>query len=265
MQNISLLISTACLHRCTKRQGQKEEARRCIQAYIRYLQAGMEGSKGGTRGSGKYFTGKQSMHSRYEAYRKWRIQQKLPVLGCEKLFKQCWKAADGIVELGAKGHSTCDECAKIQVARDTWEKRADAQGRAEMAAIEKWDSLHREEHRGERDYADDIWSVATKEPTKLTMANMDAPTQDQLEIPVQPRKFRDVAKGLEDAPRWCSKMMGVMIAGLGMMCFLSHQRLGAGPNLTITCLYLSLVYACESPLLLPMCVFLSHILAHTHR
>lgn len=97
------------------------------------------------------------------------------------------------------------------MARDTcaWERRADDQARAEMAAVEKWDAVHQAEHRGERDYTDEMWTVVTKEPANLTMTNMDAPTQDQLEIPVQPRKYRDVANGLEDAPRWCSKMMGV--------------------------------------------------------
>lgn len=47
----------------------------------------------------------------------------------------------------------------------------------------------------------------------MTFLNMDAPTQDQLEIPVQPRKYRDLAKGLEESPRWVSKMMGVAIGG----------------------------------------------------
>ena len=79
----------------------------------------------------------------------------------------------------------------------------------------------------------------------MTVLNMDAPTADQLDIPVQAKKYRDVAKGLEEAPTWQSKMMGVMIAGLGMLCFLAHTRLGGGANLSCTCLYLTLIYLHE--------------------
>ena len=36
--------------------------------------------------------------------------------------------------------------------------------------------------------------------------------------------------------------MGVMIAGIGMLCFVAHQRMGGGANLSCTSLYLSLLY-----------------------
>ena len=78
------------------------------------------------------------------------------------------------------------------------------------------------------------------------MLNMDAPTADQLDIPVQAKKYRDVAKSLEEAPTWESKMMGVMIAGVGMLCFLAHTRLGGGANLSCTCLYLTLIFLHEN-------------------
>ena len=78
------------------------------------------------------------------------------------------------------------------------------------------------------------------------MLNMDAPTADQLDIPVQAKKYRDVAKSLEEAPTWESKMMGVMIAGIGMLCFLAHTRLGGGANLSCTCLYLTLIFLHEN-------------------
>lgn len=42
------------------------------------------------------------------------------------------------------------------------------------------------------------------------------------------------------------KMMGIMIAGLGMLCFMAHQRLGGGANLSVTCLYLALLYMVDS-------------------
>lgn len=232
--------------RMTKRKELEHSARRQINAYLRNLRESMEGSKGGSRGSGKSYTGKQSKKARYEAYRKSRIDCKEPVLGSQKLFNKCWDAQEGIVELRRTGHQKCNECSEIETDRDTYEQRADAVAREKMREIEAREERHRNEHRGERNYADDFWEKAKCRPSKVTMMNMDAPTKDQLEIPVQPRMFRDAAKCLENAPRWACKMMGVMIAGVGMLCFLVHQRLGAGPNLTITCLYLSLLYMMDS-------------------
>lgn len=229
--------------RCKRRTEDLSMAKRCIKAYIRDLRHGMEGSKGGTSGGGKSYTGKQSIRQRFETFRKMRLHSKLPLLGDEKLFGKCWREEEGIVEMRTTGHSICDECVQIGVLRDTYEHRQDSIAKAKMQDIVEREDIHKREHRGERDYADDNWNRAEVHPSKLTMMNMDAPTQNQLEIPVQPRKYRDTAKCLEGAPRWCSKMMGVMIAGLGMLCFLAHARLGSGPNLTVTCLYLSLMYA----------------------
>ena len=76
----------------------------------------------------------------------------------------------------------------------------------------------------------------------LSAACVCLSVQDQLEIPVQPRKYRDVASSLENAAGWCSKMMGVMMAGFGMLCFIAHERLGGGANLSCTCVYLTLLY-----------------------
>ena len=147
-------------------------------------------------------------------------------MGSERLFNKCWNENANVVELSAKGHSKCDECSRIEVLRDTIGLRTDEGGKAQMLDLEQREDLHRKEHRGERNYADDMWFKAEACPRKITMLNMDAPTTDQLQIPVQPRAYRDVAKGLESAPGWVSKMMGVMIAGYGMLCFLAHQRLG---------------------------------------
>lgn len=47
--------------RCKAREERQSDARRCIEAYIRELCESMEGSKGGSRGSGKVYTGKSSL------------------------------------------------------------------------------------------------------------------------------------------------------------------------------------------------------------
>lgn len=232
--------------RVALREREMHQARRVINAYIRNLRESMEGSKGGSRGEGKSYTGRQSKRMRYQAYCSHRIKHQLPVLGSEKLFTSCWKAQEGIVELRRTGHNICSECCAIATQRDIYEGRHDEAARENMTLIEQREEQHRQEHRGERDYADDFWTKAETRPARYSMLNMDAPTQDQLEIPVQATKYRDAPKGLDGAPRWASKMMGVMIAGLGMVCYLAHQRLGGGANLSCTCLYLALLYAVDN-------------------
>lgn len=199
--------------RKARKKERDSEARRQIGMYIRELLEGAEGSKGGSRGSGKVFVPKQSMKQRYEAYRKYRIVHRLPVVGCLSTFINCWKAHDEVVNQRVTGHAICDECTKIGVLKARYTYRTDEAARLEMQAIRMREDIHTREHRGERQYADDTWNKAQTRPYQYTMLNMDAPTRDQLDIPVQARKYGDVAKGLEEAPSWASKMMGVMMAG----------------------------------------------------
>ena len=91
------------------------DARRTIDAYIRDLRAGFEGSKGASHGSGKLFTGKRALNQRWQMFRNDRAKAKLPMVGTLRLFTECWKAQRDLVELTATGHSKCDECVKIQV------------------------------------------------------------------------------------------------------------------------------------------------------
>uniref|UniRef100_A0A7S2IVP4 DUF7869 domain-containing protein n=1 Tax=Haptolina brevifila TaxID=156173 RepID=A0A7S2IVP4_9EUKA len=70
---------------------------------------------------------------------------------------------------------------------------------------------------------------------------MDAPTETQFDVPVQQRLAHDPIKSLEDAKKWSSKITGLMIAGLGMLAFVSRDGLGSGGNLSCTVLYLALL------------------------
>ena len=50
----------------------------------------MEGSKGGSTGSGMFFTGARSMAKRWEDYTRMRRERSLPVLGSIHLFTKLW-------------------------------------------------------------------------------------------------------------------------------------------------------------------------------
>eukprot|EP00965_Chrysotila_dentata_P115399 3813774-Pleurochrysis_carterae.AAC.2 len=102
---------------------------------------------------------------------------------------------------------------------------------------------HTAEHRQKRYHAHDIWTKSEKEPTNVTALNIDAPTQDQFDIPLQDRNARDVVKTIETHLTWKSKITGVMSAGwvgMGMLAYVARFGLGSGTNLTCTTLYLML-------------------------
>ena len=51
----------------------------------------MEGSKGGSTGTGKWFTGYRSVAKRWQDYVRMRREKALPVVGSQHLFAKLWK------------------------------------------------------------------------------------------------------------------------------------------------------------------------------
>ena len=62
----------------------------------------MEGSKGGSRGSGLWFVEKKPMQQRWDEYVATRMALGLPVEGSFSLFKEVWMAHPEIRQRGAK-------------------------------------------------------------------------------------------------------------------------------------------------------------------
>ena len=90
--------------------------------------------------------------------------------------------------------------------------------------------------------AEDWWLKGEDFPNLVTALSMDAPTEKQFDVPVQQRKARDVVKALDTAKRWSSKITGLMIAGVGMLAFVTRGGLGAGADLSCTVLYSALMH-----------------------
>lgn len=132
-------------------------------------------------------------------------------------------------------------CGKLASDRALYETRNDAVARSRLAQVEADEKEHELEHRGERAYAEDIWLRSERYPRRVTAFNMDAPTEAQFDIPVQNRLARDVVKCLEGAPKWGSKLVGLMMAGIGMKAYVARAGLGCGPNLSLTVMYLGLM------------------------
>ena len=198
---------------------------------------------GGLKGhkqSAHFFTGKRPVKQRWDDYVIGRNNAQLPVIGSLPLFKKLWAAHTEIIQTKASGHDICDICGALQVRRDALEGRTDAVADAERKALDRDAAIHDREHRGERDYADDIWRQGEDYPARVTALNMDAPTQQAFDVPVQPRRIRDGVKRLEGQQKWSSKITGVMAAGYGTLAYVTRSGLGSGPNLSLTLMYLTL-------------------------
>ena len=79
-------------------------------------------------------------------------------------------------------------------------------------------------------------------PDLVTCFAMDAPTETQFDVPVHARSAHDPVKSLESSRKWKSKITGIMIAGMGMLVYVTRAGLGSGSNLSCTSLYLALLF-----------------------
>lgn len=116
------------------------------------------------------------------------------------------------------------------------------EARAQLERIESEQKIHDMEHLGERHYAEDFWFKAEEYPHRITAMSMDAPTETQFDIPVHNRLNSDVVKSLADCPKWSSKIIGIITAGIGIRAYVARSGLcGGGGNLSATCVYLALL------------------------
>eukprot|EP00966_Prymnesium_polylepis_P289168 6679291-Prymnesium_polylepis.1 len=237
---------------------QQSEERAHLEAYIRELRAGTEGPKGGSAPTDKWrlptraISGEQG---RWEEYEKKRKQLGLPVIGSESLFKKIWREHDEIVEYGAKGHPKCDTCGQNIADRAKYEERSDAVSRQKLKKIAEKQAIttlcsfvrahHDAEHLGERDYAEDWWMKAEHNPAAVTAFSMDAPTETQFDVPVQKRTAYDAVKSLDNARKWSSKITSLMIAGLGILAFVTRDGLGKWAKLVMYSAVLGLAASCR--------------------
>ena len=227
-----------------KRGDKVTHDRGIIDAYIRRLRGTYEGSKG--KESQKWFTGKRALTKRWDDFKKYRAEHALPVVGSVGIFRELWKSHTEILEQGATGNPICERCGEYETLYDSLEGRTDATAVKARADADDRKEQHDLEHRGERQYAEDIWGAAELRPDRITAQNFDAPTVSQFDLPVQKRVARDVTKRLESMQKWGSKVTGVMTAGEGMLCFIARAGLGGGPNLSLTVLYLALLHVADS-------------------
>lgn len=251
-----------------------------LNAYIRSVRSSMEGPKGGSDPVDKWHTTYMPISKRWKEYEQRRRAAGLPIIGSQSLFTILWNES-GISEDKATGHAKCTRCGELGVEREKYAGRMDEEGKKQLARVEQEQRIHDAEHRGERNYAgesclppcrpvptcnspswhisrphmcvcavvhctEDWWLKGEDQPELVTALSMDAPTEKQFDVPVQQRKARDVTKELDGARKWSSKITGLMIAGMGMLAFVSREGIGSGGDLSCTVLYLGLIHMCRA-------------------
>ena len=157
------------------------------------------------------------------------------------LFKKVWNEFEDIVQEKASGHAKCEVCGDHESRYDALDGRVDSEGRRLMKELEAEKAEHAAYHLGEREYAEDWWENGRTMPGKFTAFSMDAPTEKQFDLPVQQRTARDPIKGLDTAKKWSSKITGLLMAGIGMLTFVTRDGLGSGADLSCTVLYLGML------------------------
>ena len=138
--------------RLDEKAKQESAERAHLAAYIRSIRSTMEGPKGGSDPVDKWRTSYLPISKRWKEYERTRRAAGLPIIGSESLFKLLWKES-GISEDKAKGHAKCTRCGELEVEREKYAGRVDAEGRTQLARVEQAMAVHRNEHKGERDYA----------------------------------------------------------------------------------------------------------------
>ena len=251
------------------RHDQEGEARAHLRAYIRDEIEAMEGPKGGADPVDHHSTPYVPLRRRWSDYSRAQRVAGQPILGSFSLFARLWKQA-GVKEEKPTGHAKCDVCGTLLAEADKAKENGNAH---ELGRVREKMAAHKMAHRSQRDYSEDFWYKGKQHPRKVTAMSMDAPTEKQFDVPMQQRNARDVIKSLDTAKRWSSKITGVpphpqctarahachartpapllmcwlactglMIAGLGILAYVTRAGLGSGGDLSCTILYLGLLH-----------------------
>jgi len=140
-----------------------------------------------------------------------------------------------------KSHSKCDECVRYSSLLAGMVGKVDGASNANRAAIRELSSNHMLEMGEERQDVDDTGYGSMVFPASGLALIGDAATQNNFILPKIPRTR--MPKEMHRKPLFCSKLYGVFMYGVGMSCYLVHETIGAGANLSCTCIYLSLLRA----------------------
>lgn len=165
-----------------------------------------------------------------------------------KTLVKAWRSVASLIDKTMKSHSKCDTCALIDAQlRSLVGKTDEASTTLRKLLLEK-KAAHRKLMASERAELDDAGYRSFMYPLLQLTLIADGATQRNFMLP----KLRQrLPKELATKELFCSKLYGVFVYGYGMNCYVIHESVGGGANLSSTCIYLTLLDAVKSGRPLP--------------
>ena len=234
-----------------KSGGEKVESTfRMLKSYVRELATTLEHNPApGAMRQIEYIAPRETWEQRAAACRAKFAEQGIDLAVDRRQLQMAWKCMGSLIDKTMKSHSKCDDCAWYDsqwsaVIGRTREEFVTLREKIKEAKI-----AHRKLCADERGELDDSGYRSIMYPPLEATAIADGATQRNFMLPKLSRKR--LPKELARKNLFNCKLYGVFIYGYGMTCYVLHESVGGGPNLTCTALYRALMDAFNSGRPLP--------------
>ena len=185
----------------------------------------------------EYIAPKETWDTRVDSARKYFAAKGIHVSIDRQMLSKAWRSLAYLVERAMKSHAKCDLCALIDAQLCSLIGKHDPISIGIRIQLRCDKQLHREMIAFERGELDDAGYRSIVYPELQMSLIGDGATQRNFLLP----KLRKRApKELATKSLFASKLYGVFLYGFGMNCYLVHESVGGGSNLTCTAIYLTI-------------------------
>ena len=217
-----------------------EEFRLC-QAYVRELAGTLEHNPApGACRTMEYIAPRETWEARTKACAAHFQERGVSFCPCRKMLQKAWQSMATLVDKTMRSHSKCNFCAMICSQRATLIGKTSEGHVTQRKELNEASAEHRKLIAMERAELDDAGYRSMLYPELQATLIADGATQRNFMLP----KLRQrTPKELAMKTLFCQKLYGVFLYGYGMNCYLVHESVGGGANLSCTCIYLTLLDA----------------------
>jgi hypothetical protein len=217
-----------------------EEFRLC-QSYVRELAKTLEHNPApGACRTMEYIAPRETWEARTKACTAHFQERGVSFHPSRQTLQKAWQSMATLVDKTMRSHSKCNFCAMICAQRATLVGKTSEFHVKQRKELGEASAEHRKLVATERAELDDAGYRSMLYPELQATLIADGATQRNFMLP----KLRQRApKELATKTLFCQKLYGVFLYGYGMNCYLVHESVGGGANLSCTCIYLTLMDA----------------------
>lgn len=216
-----------------------DEKFRLVVAYIRELVQTLEANPTpGAQRQIEYIAPRQTWDTRVSDLQNHFAAKGVAITVSRETLQRAWRSIAALVDKSMKSHAKCDHCSFLasQLAQLIGKPGEDyvklrEQIRAALRA-------HRVFCATERAELDDAGYRSILYPQLQATFIADGATQRNFMLP---RLRKRLPKELAHRNLFASKLYGVFVYGYGMNCYIVHESVGGGANLSCTTIYLTLL------------------------